>query len=468
MPDSNSSLNPLGSLPINTLLPKFAIPSIVAYLVTSLYNIVDQIFIGQGVGYLGNAATNVAFPFTTVSTAIALMMGIGTAANFNLNLGAGNEERARRVAGTGLSCLALFSLTLGLIALFFRGPLLNLFGATPEVLPYAMIYTGITAFGLPMVTFTTGASSLVRADGSPTYSMLCTLSGAVLNTILDPVFIFGLDMGVAGGALATVLGQALSLVMVLYYLFRTRIRTIRLTAASLHPSGPLLRAICSLGVSPFLNQMAMFLVQITLNNTLTYYGALSHYGEDIPLACVGVISKVNILMLGFTLGISQGCQPIFSYNYGARQYSRVREAYRKAIVAASIICCIAFVCFQLFPRPIVALFDPSGSEEYFQFAERYFRIYMFMTLANAFQPITANFFTSIGKAKRGALIALTRQVIFLIPLILIFPLFLGIDGVMYAGPIADSAAVVVALALVTREMKRMPHVDEPVAAATPV
>ena len=178
MPDSNSSHNPLGSLPINTLLPKFAIPSIVAYLVTSLYNIVDQIFIGQGVGYLGNAATNVAFPFTTVSTAIALMMGIGTAANFNLNLGAGNEERARRVAGTGLSCLALFSLTLGLIALFFRGPLLNLFGATPEVLPYAMIYTGITAFGLPMVTFTTGASSLVRADGSPTYSMLCTLSGA--------------------------------------------------------------------------------------------------------------------------------------------------------------------------------------------------------------------------------------------------------------------------------------------------
>ena len=341
MPDSNSSHNPLGSLPINTLLPKFAIPSIVAYLVTSLYNIVDQIFIGQGVGYLGNAATNVAFPFTTVSTAIALMMGIGTAANFNLNLGAGNEERARRVAGTGLSCLALFSLTLGLIALFFRGPLLNLFGATPEVLPYAMIYTGITAFGLPMVTFTTGASSLVRADGSPTYSMLCTLSGAVLNTILDPVFIFGLDMGVAGGALATVLGQALSLVMVLYYPFRTRIRTIRLTAASLHPSGPLLRAICSLGVSPFLNQMAMFLVQITLNNTLTYYGALSHYGEDIPLACVGVISKVNILMLGFTLGISQGCQPIFSYNYGARQYSRVREAYRKAIVAASIICVLS-------------------------------------------------------------------------------------------------------------------------------
>ncbi len=418
MPDSNSSHNPLGSLPINTLLPKFAIPSIVAYLVTSLYNIVDQIFIGQGVGYLGNAATNVAFPFTTVSTAIALMMGIGTAANFNLNLGAGNEERARRVAGTGLSCLALFSLTLGLIALFFRGPLLNLFGATPEVLPYAMIYTGITAFGLPMVTFTTGASSLVRADGSPTYSMLCTLSGAVLNTILDPVFIFGLDMGVAGGALATVLGQALSLVMVLYYLFRTRIRTIRLTAASLHPSGPLLRAICSLGVSPFLNQMAMFLVQITLNNTLTYYGA--------PLlACWGHLRSTR-LYLGYLSGLPAHLQLHCTI-------SRVRDTEGHFVR----VCCIAFVCFQLWPNAFRGPFTAN-----FRF--------------------TANFITG----RRGALIALTRQVIFLIPLILIFPLFLGIDGVMYAGPIADSAAVVVALALVTREMKRMPHVDEPVAADT--
>ena len=193
---------------------------------------------------------------------------------------------------------------------------------------------------------------------------------------------------------------------------------------------------------------------------------LRGFGGDLYISVMTVLNSVRQFAQTPVLAIADGASTAISYNYGARQYSRVREAYRKAIVAASIICCIAFVCFQLFPRPIVALFDPSGSEEYFQFAERYFRIYMFMTLANAFQPITANFFTSIGKAKRGALIALTRQVIFLIPLILIFPLFLGIDGVMYAGPIADSAAVVVALALVTREMKRMPHVDEPVAADT--
>lgn len=453
-----SGSNPLGTAPINRLLPQFAIPSIIAFLVTSLYNIVDQIFIGQGVGYLGNAATTVAFPFTTVSTALALLMGVGTAANFNLNLGAGRPDRARAVAGTGLVCLGGLGLCLGAVALLFRGPLLLVFGATPDVLPYALTYTGITAFGLPMVTFTTGCSNLIRADGSPTYSMLCTLSGALLNTVLDYLFIFPLDMGVAGGALATVLGQVVSLVMALAYLLRTRLRTVTLTAGDLRPRFSLFRDICSLGMAAFFNQIAMLLVQIVLNNTLTYYGALSQYGRDIPLACAGVVSKVNMLILGCTIGISQGCQPIFSFNYGARNYSRVKEAYRKAATAGTVICCVAFVCFQLFPRQIISIFGP-GSEEYFQFAEYFFRIFMFMTFANAFQPVSANFFTSIGKARRGILISLTRQVLFLIPLLLIFPRFWGIEGALYAGPIADGAAVVVALSITLQEMRRMPAVD---------
>lgn len=450
--------NPLGTAPISRLLPQFAIPSIIAFLVTSLYNIVDQVFIGQGVGYLGNAATTVAFPFTTVSTALALLMGIGTAANFNLNLGAGNRDKARAVAGTGLSCLALLGLGLGLIALFFRGPLLLVFGATPDVLPYALTYTSITAFGLPMVTFTTGCSNLIRADGSPTYSMLCTLSGALLNTLLDYIFIFPLQMGVAGGALATVLGQAVSLIMALSYFLRTRMRTVILTAQSMRPRWNLFCKICSLGMAPFFNQIAMLLVQIVLNNTLTHYGALSQYGRDIPLACAGVVSKVGMLVLGCVIGIAQGCQPIFSFNYGARQYSRVKEAYRKAVITGTLICTAAFVCFQLFPRQIVSIFGP-GSEEYFTFAERFFRIYMFMTFGNAFQPISATFFTSIGKARRGVLISLTRQVIFLIPLLLIFPYFWGIEGALYAAPIADGAAVVVALTISLREMRHMPAED---------
>lgn len=452
---TQTDANPLGTAPIGRLLPKFAIPSIIAFLVSALYNIVDQVFIGQGVGYLGNAATTVAFPFTTVSTALALLMGIGTAANFNLNLGAGRRDKAREAAGTGLSCLALLGLGLGAVALLFRRPLLLLFGATPDVLPYALTYTGITAFGLPMVTFTTGGSNLIRADGAPAYSMLCTLSGAVLNTLLDYLFIFPLGMGVAGGALATVLGQALSLLMTLVYFLRTRLRMVELTAGDLRPRWRPFRNICSLGIGACLNQLAMLLVQIVLNNTLTHYGALSHYGRDIPLACAGVVSKVSMLVIGCVIGIAQGCQPIFSFNYGAMQYNRVKEAYRKALVAGTVICTAAFVCFQLFPRQIVSIFG-AGSPEYFDFAERFFRVYMFMTFANAFQPVSANFFTSIGKARRGVMISLTRQVIFLIPLLLLFPIFWGIEGALYAAPIADTAAVAVALGISLPELRHMP------------
>ena len=459
-PERNQAqANPLGTAPIGRLLPKFAIPAIISFLVTSLYNIVDQIFIGQGVGYLGNAATTVSFPFTTISTALALLMGIGTAANFNLNLGAQNQDKAREAAGSGLSCLALLSLSLGAVALLFRRPLLLLFGATPDVLPYALTYTSITAFGLPMVTFTTGGSNLIRADGAPAYSMLCTLSGAVLNTILDYIFIFPLNMGVAGGALATVLGQALSLLMTLGYFLRTRLRMVHLTSSDLRPRRQVLQSICSLGMAAFFHQLAMLLVQIVLNNTRTHYGALSSYGRDIPLACAGVVSKVGMLVLGCVIGIAQGCQPIFSFNYGARKYSRVKEAYRKAVMAGTVVCTVAFICFQTFPRQIVSIFG-TGTEEYFAFAERFFRVYMFMTFSNAFQPISANFFTSIGKARRGILISLTRQVIFLVPLLLIFPLFWGIEGALYASPISDAAAVAVALSITLLEMKRMPQDGE--------
>ena len=368
MPDSNSSHNPLGSLPINTLLPKFAIPSIVAYLVTSLYNIVDQIFIGQGVGYLGNAATNVAFPFTTVSTAIALMMGIGTAANFNLNLGAGNEERARRVAGTGLSCLALFSLTLGLIALFFRGPLLNLFGATPEVLPYAMIYTGITAFGLPMVTFTTGASSLVRADGSPTYSMLCTLSGAVLNTILDPVFIFVLDMGVQGAALATILSQFLSAVWAVSFL-RGKKALIRLEWGSMRLQPKLVWQIVSLGFSSFVMAITNSIVQVACNSTL------QSFGGDLYVGVMTIINSVREVVSTPINGVTSAAQPVMGFNYGAQEYRRVRSG----IVFTTIVCVVyttaVWLLLFLFPRFFIGLF--TGEEALREAAVPSMHIYFF-------------------------------------------------------------------------------------------
>ena len=444
--------NPLAEEKIGRLIARFAVPAIISMLVSSLYNIVDQIFIGQGVGMLGNAATNIAFPVSIICTATALLLGIGSASNYNLEAGAGRNDRAAEIAGNGLAMLVICGVVIGAVVLIFLNPLLHLFGVTKEILPYAQDYTGITAIGIPFLILTTGGNHLIRADRSPTYSMTCMLTGAILNTILDPLFIFACHWGIKGAAAATVIGQVVSGLMVIYYFARKR--KMELKRSMFLPKAGYLKMIVSLGMASCINQIAMAIVQITMNNTLRYYGAQSMYGSEIPLACVGVISKVNMVFMAIAIGISQGCQPIWGFNYGARNYGRVREAYRKAFAICIVLGVVFFGCFQLFPRQIVSIFG-SGSEAYFHFAERYFRIFMFVTFLNGIQPMSSGFFTSIGKSKLGIVVSLTRQIIFLLPLILIFPLFMGIDGVMYAGPIADGAAALVAIIFAEREMKAL-------------
>ena len=451
MNERRNIMNPLATERIEKLIAKFAIPAIISMLVSSLYNIVDQIFIGQGVGMLGNAATNIAFPISIICTATALLLGIGSASNFNLKSGAGESEEASKIVGTGLAMLVICGVIIAVVVLFFLDPLLQLFGVTPDVLPYAQDYTGITAFGIPFLILTTGGNHLIRADRSPTYSMACMLTGAIINTILDPLFIFGFHWGIKGAAWATIIGQIISGILVIVYFLR--FRKLELSWSMLRPKGKYLRAIVSLGMASCINQIAMAIVQIVMNNTLRHYGAESMYGTDIPLACVGVISKVNMVFMAICIGISQGCQPIWGFNYGAGQYDRVKQTYKKAFQISLTIGIIFFLCFQLFPRQLVSIFG-TGSEEYFRFAERYFRIYMLMTFINGIQPMSSGFFTSIGKAKLGIVVSLTRQIIFLLPLILIFPLFMGIHGVMYAGPIADGAAAVVAIGYSVRELKK--------------
>lgn len=444
--------NPLAEEKIGRLIARFAVPAIISMLVSSLYNIVDQIFIGQGVGMLGNAATNIAFPVSIICTATALLLGIGSASNYNLEAGAGRNDRAAEIAGNGLAMLVICGVVIGAVVLIFLNPLLHLFGVTKEILPYAQDYTGITAMGIPFLILTTGGNHLIRADRSPTYSMTCMLTGAILNTILDPLFIFVCHWGIKGAAAATVIGQVVSGLMVIYYFARKR--KMELKRSMFLPKAGYLKMIVSLGMASCINQIAMAIVQITMNNTLRYYGAQSMYGSEIPLACVGVISKVNMVFMAIAIGISQGCQPIWGFNYGARNYGRVREAYRKAFAICIVLGVVFFGCFQLFPRQIVSIFG-SGSEAYFHFAERYFRIFMFVTFLNGIQPMSSGFFTSIGKSKLGIVVSLTRQIIFLLPLILIIPLFMGIDGVMYAGPIADGAAALVAIIFAEREMKAL-------------
>ena len=444
--------NPLGTAPVGGLIGKFAIPAIISMLVSTMYNIVDQIFIGQGVGMLGNAATNVAFPVTTIATALALLLGIGGASNYNLEMGAGREKKASSIAGTALSTLVITGVILAVAVLLFLRPLLSLFGATTDVMPYAVDYLGITAVGLPFYALSIGGNHIVRADRSPTYSMTCVLTGAIINTILDPLFIFGFGWGIKGAAWATVIGQVVSGILVIIYF--GKFRKMYLEMSMLKPSSECLKAIISLGMASCINQIAMAIVQIVLNNILRYYGGLSVYGSDIPIACVGVISKVNQVFMAICIGISQGCQPIWGFNYGAKKYDRVRLAYRYSMIACTAIATVFFLCFQLFPHQIVSIFG-TGSDLYFQFAEHYLKIFMFMTFVNGIQPMSSGFFTSIGKAKLGIVMSLTRQVLFLLPLIVVFSLIMGIDGVMYAGPIADAAAFVLAILFARRELRAM-------------
>ena len=442
--------NPLGVQPVNRLLSQFAIPSIISMLVGSLYNIVDQFFIGQRVGELGNAATNIAFPLSTSCLALALLIGIGGSSAFNLAMGSGHEKRAVNIMGNAVVLLAGSGLVLSIITLLFLKPLLLFFGSPKSVLPYAMEYTKITAFGFPFLLLSTGGGHLIRADGRPRITMLCNLVGAMLNTILDALFVFGLNLGMSGAALATIIGQIVSGALAIGYLMHGKTVTIR--RENLRIKWENVTRIASLGMAPCSNQVAMMVVQIIMNQSLKHYGSHSIYGENIPIACAGIITKVNMIFMSFVIGLSQGLQPIASFNYGAGKKGRVKEAYIKAISIGAVLAVIAFLMFQFFPRQIISIFG-DGSELYYQFAIRYFHVFLFFTFVNFMQPITSNFFTAIGKPKVGSFLALTRQILFLLPLILLFPLFLGIDGIMYAGPVADCLAAVVCFIMVYRELR---------------
>ena len=442
--------NPLGTAPIGKLLRQFAIPSIIAMLVSSLYNIVDQFFIGNAIGPLGNAATNIAFPLNTSCVAVALLFGIGGASTFNLAMGRGDVKEAGSFIGNSVLVMIALGVVLSGITLVFLQPILLFCGSPTDVLPYAIEYTRITAIGFPFLILSIGGGHLVRADGSPKMTMAINIIGAVVNTVLDALFVFVFQWGMRGAAWATVIGQVVASLVVIWYLFHYK--TVTLTGDCFRPKTAVIERVASLGAAPCFNQLAMMLVQIVMNKTLKYYGAQSIYGESIPIACSGIIAKVSMLVMAFVIGISQGLQPIVSFNYGAKQYHRVKKALLLALGSGACICVVSFIAFQLFPRQIISLFG-DGSDLYFQFAENFFRKFLFFIGLCFLQPISANFFTAIGKPKKGIFMSLTRQIIFLLPLLLILPLFMGIDGVMYAGPVADLVATILCTLLVIGELR---------------
>ena len=349
--------------------------------------------------------TNIAFPLSTSCLALALLIGIGGSSAFNLAMGSGHEKRAVNIMGNAVVLLAGSGLVLSIITLLFLKPLLLFFGSPKSVLPYAMEYTKITAFGFPFLLLSTGGGHLIRADGRPRITMLCNLVGAVLNTILDALFVFGLNLGMSGAALATIIGQIVSGALAIGYLMHGKTVTIR--RENLRIKWENVTRIASLGMAPCSNQVAMMVVQIIMNQSLKHYGSHSIYGENIPIACAGIITKVNMIFMSFVIGLSQGLQPIASFNYGAGKKGRVKEAYIKAISIGAVLAVIAFFMFQFFPRQIISIFG-DGSELYYQFAIRYFHVFLFFTFVNFMQPITSNFFTAIGKPKVGRLFGIDK------------------------------------------------------------
>ena len=438
--------------PIGRLIAKFAIPCVISLLVNSLYNIVDQIFIGWGVGYLGNGATNIVFPITIVALSLSLMIGDGGAAYLSLKLGEGDIESAKKGVGNAIVLVTVVSILLAAVFLIGINPILDLFGATDMLRPYALQYGTIIGIGLPFMMIPGAINSMIRADGSPKYAMFSMALGAVINTIFDPVLIFVFHMGVQGAAIATVMGQVASFVFSVIYL--PRFKTLRFDLGSFRLQPRICVRIASFGISSFITQFAITIVMALTNNLLASYGAQSVYGSEIPLTATGIVMKVNQILISILVGIAVGTQPIIGYNYGSKNYLRVKKALDIAFMISEIISIIAFLVFQFTPMTIVSLF---GSEEglYNEFAVMAFRIFLLLCPFTGFQTVVSVYLQAVGKPIKSAILSLARQIIFFVPAALILPRFLGVAGVLWTGPVADGLAFLLSLGLLIYERSQL-------------
>ena len=448
--------NILGTEKIGKLIKKFSIPCIISLLVNSLYNMVDQIFIGWGVGYLGNGATNVVFPITMIALAIALMLGDGSSAYLSLKLGEKKKEEAKKGVGNGITLSVIASIVICAITLIFLPQLLNTFGCTDALRSYAMGYGRIIAIGLPFMIIGTTLNSIIRADGSPKYAMTSMVSGAVLNIILDPIFIFVFNMGVGGAAIATILSQFVTFVLNVLYI--RKFKSIDLSKEMFKPKFSIARKVTVLGISSFITQMSFVFVVAVENNLLGKYGAQSKFGPEIPITVVGIVMKISQILNSIIIGITAGTQPIFGYNYGARKFERVKEALKIVLKTSVIISTIAFILFQTIPDKLITIFG-SGDELYMEFACLTFRTYLMLCICNGIQIPTGIFFQATGKSVKSAILSLSRQVAFLIPAMIILSDMFGIMGILYAGPVADGIAFVLAATLLVLQIRKLKNTE---------
>ena len=444
--------NILGKEKIGKLIRKFSIPCIISLLVNSLYNIVDQIFIGWGVGYLGNGATNVVFPLTMICLAFSLMFGDGASAYLSLKLGEKKKEEAGKGVANGIAMSVIIALIMCAITLGFLPQLLKVFGCTDNLREYALKYGYIIAIGLPFMMIGTTLNSIIRADGNPKYAMTSMVLGAILNTILDPIFIFVFKMGVEGAAIATVISQILTFIINICYI--KKFKSVTLNKESFKIKASVARKVAMLGISSFITQMSIVVVMAFENNLLGKYGGQSKFGSEIPITVLGIVMKISQILNSIIIGIAAGAQPIIGYNYGAGKYDRVKRTLKTVLGLSVIISTIAFILFQTIPDKLISIFG-SGDANYMEFACIAFRTYLMLVICNGIQIPSGIFFQAIGKSVKSAVLSLSRQILFLIPAMVTFGKLWGIDGILYAGPFADGLAFLIASTLLILEVKHL-------------
>lgn len=445
------SSNYLGTERIGKLLMKFCIPCIASLIISCLYNIVDQIFVGNGIGYLGNAATGVIFPITVIGWGMSLFFGDGAAAFLSVALGKNDTESIHRGVGNSILFSFLSGVVIILVSYLWGDGLLRLIGATDATIALAHDYGYIIYIMMPLAMTQNTLASIIRADGSPQYAMGAMIVGALLNIVGDPIAIFVLDLGIKGAAYATILGQFVSFLICVFYL--TRSKTFRLKAQSFQIDFKLLRQIMALGTSSLLTQLSIVVITVVNNILLVKYGAVSSYGADIPLAAFVVIMKLFQIVLNIAIGIAAGAQPIVGYNYGAGHYSRVRELLKAVIKWTAIVGIVCMFLFEVFPAAFIRLFGSDG-DLYMEFAVRCLRIYLLLILFTCVQKVCAIFLQSIGHAQTAAPLAIIRDLL-LIVFSIVVPIFAGVTGIFWAAPIADVIAMLITLFVMLRLWKEL-------------
>lgn len=444
--------NPLGVRPIKGLLFSFSIPAIISCLVNSVYNIVDQIFIGQGVGYLGNAATTIAFPLMTIIMAFATLIGSGGSAYAALRLGEGRKREALLTLNNLLIIAIGLGILLAATGLIFLKPILTLFGATETTMPYAIDYTSIVLMGVPFSVISIALSNMARTDGHPRMSMYGILIGAALNTVLDPIYIFILDWGVKGAAIATITAQFVSMVVLCYYFLRKG--NMRFTRRYMKPVGRVWYKIFSLGISSGITSLVACIMQVVMNNSLVYYGNQTEITGDVALSAMGIVMKIAMILASVCIGFGIGAQPILGFNLGAKKYARVRHTYLLAVSIATGSILIGWAVCQLAPHLVLSLFGKEN-QTFTDFAVRCLRIYLGGIFCAGFQIVSTNYFQATGQPLKASLLSMLRQLILLIPLLLILPLFFGLNGLLYAGPCADIGSAVIVALFILPEMRKL-------------